>query len=373
MHLAGKAVDAVIARNPNVVADRLGWTTSNFRQETERLISIARLAGLLHDVGHSPFSHTGEQKLFPQGIKHEHYSAAIIRDTEIGDIVDGACKELGFDKDTVASVVAGEFLEPAGFVQEIISSRWDVDKMDYLLRDSYYCGVQYGTFDLNRILNTLTLDTGTQDPGLRLAIEEGGQLALEAFVLARYYMFNQVYFHDVRRAFDLVLTDFMKELLSELEGQPTYPPPGELEKYFKWDDFRVISAASDRKSEELRNPAWRVADRQHPKVVFETPPVPDAGLVRKAQQQLMPGAEKEFPGTKFWLDRAIDHPERFRWDEPPLMIKFTGPPEDWRTFRGQAHALRGLEEVHLVRLYADVRGNNGLEEQVRRFCRQFMA
>ena len=94
--------------------------------------------------------------------------------------------------------------------------------MDYLLRDSLYCGVRYGIYDLDRIIDTVTL---YEDPNgaLRLGIEYGGIHAIEGFILARYFMFTQVYFHSVRRAYDLILTDFIAELLREDTGTGQYP------------------------------------------------------------------------------------------------------------------------------------------------------
>ena len=93
-----------------------------------------------------------------EGSKHEDLSSAIIEQTEIGQIINDACGSLEISSELVAQIITGKATMPEGFVQELISSPYDVDKMDYLLGDSYYCGVQYGRFDLGRILETLTLD-----------------------------------------------------------------------------------------------------------------------------------------------------------------------------------------------------------------------
>ncbi|MCY4624288.1 MAG: HD domain-containing protein [Chloroflexi bacterium] len=373
MHLAGIAVGNLVDRNQDLVEATLQWSTGTTDDEKRRLVLLARLAGLLHDVGHAPFSHTGETKLFAPGDNHESHGAELIRNSEIGRIIenDPECKSHSISRDDVADLVVSKATLSAGFVQELISSPWDVDKMDYLVRDSHYCGVQYGTYDLNRILNTLTLDAEAETGSLKLAIDEGGIHALEAFALARYYMFTQVYFHDVRRAFDLILTDFISELLQTESEHGTYPSTGAIDEYLTWDDNRVLYEARKRADAGKKNLAWRIINRQHPKSVYETIDRPDSGVVRRIERNLLQQARTQYPGVSFWLDKAIDHPERFRLAE--MMVRTDKQPDVWREFRRVSLPLQGLQEIEKFRLYADVRGDEGLEAELRGYCRSLMA
>ena len=83
-------------------------------------------------------------------------------------------------------------------------------------------------------------------------------------------MFTQIYFHDVRRAYDLVLTDFIEELLKDETSDGRYPGTNQIDEYLKWDDHRIFYEAIKRSDGEQKNLAWRIINRQHPKAVYET-------------------------------------------------------------------------------------------------------
>jgi HD superfamily phosphohydrolase len=156
----------------------------------ERLLCLC--AALLHDIGHGPFSHSIESAF---DIRHEKWSCAvIIGDTEVNTIL----KQVSLDfPDKVAAVINKTYEHE--IIVSLISSQMDADRMDYLLRDAYYTGVNYGAYDLERILRVVRPYQG------HIVIKESGMHTVEDYLMSRYQMYWQVYFHPVTRSSEIIL------------------------------------------------------------------------------------------------------------------------------------------------------------------------
>ncbi len=188
-------------------------------------IQNLRFAGLLHDVGHGPFSHLFEEILQKnQKISHEYIGREIIQKTEIGDLI----SRNGFNKESIADIAFG--YSKYQFVNEIISGVLSADIMDYLLRDGYFTGAEHAKIDHKRL--TYSLDVYKN----KLALDKSALVNFETMLISRYQMFKAVYFHKTVRAGEVMLLEAMRLAEDEL-GLSSL----DLDDFLKLTDESVIT------------------------------------------------------------------------------------------------------------------------------------
>ena len=245
MHVAGQIADAL----------------SLWVELTPDQIQEIRLAALLHDVGHGPFSHTFEEVLADKmTATHEDISQRVIMETSIRDVL----TKNGFSPKKMSDFAVGKHSTKPQFMNEIIAGGLSADIMDYLLRDSYFTGGEYGKVDVQRVVDSLRVADRT------LALDNAGLYALEALLLARYEMFKAVYFHRTVRAAELMLVNSMKLADSALHLTDL----SDINEYLEMTDDRILHDLvsldpADSEQKEAKRLAIGFRDRRLVKCVFE--------------------------------------------------------------------------------------------------------
>ncbi len=245
MHVAGQIGES-LARNSAMTADQ---------------IQQVRIAALLHDVGHGPFSHMYDEVLSGTGsISHEDISQRLIMETSIRDIL----SRNGYSAKKMSELAVGRLRTKEPFMNEIIAGSLSADMMDYLPRDSYFTGVEYGKVDAQRVIDSLHVVEG------HLVIDNAALYAFEALLLARYEMFKAVYFHRTVRAAELMLVRSMK-LADDVLGLTDLSDP---ERYLELTDEVVLHnlvmlKPSSPSLKEARRLAVDFRDRNLVKCAFE--------------------------------------------------------------------------------------------------------
>lgn len=257
MHMASRMFDQLARHAPMATAD------------AARLRQTLRLAALFHDLGHAPLSHTTEAFMPPVGqlnlgdwadpnpdrrASHEDYTIKLLIDSDLTRVMNEHFREVGVAPDAVAALVAG--FRPAhiaaGYflgggvdwlpmLQQCVSSELDADRMDYLLRDSYFAGVPYGRYDHEWLIENLR--PVAREGAYLLGIDARASFGFEDYLLSRYHMFMSVYFHHIPIGYEVMLRQFAEEQPSALEL------PADPDAYLHCDDVFLFSALRQADSE----------------------------------------------------------------------------------------------------------------------------
>jgi HD superfamily phosphohydrolase len=238
--------------------------------EEEKL--AAQIAILLHDVGHGPYSHALEGVLMP-GYHHEQISLQMMQELN---------REMHGALDMAINIFTGSY--PKHFLHQLVSGQLDVDRMDYLNRDSFFTGVSEGVIGYDRILTMLTVHDG------RLMVEEKAIYSIEKFLVARRLMYWQVYLHKTVLSAEQMLVKIMeraKEIQADAAGalayflHPEYPAPATLvllDRFAQLDDVDIMMAIKQwrhHKDPVLNLLCGWLLDRQLLKVTLQTTPIGD--------------------------------------------------------------------------------------------------
>jgi HD superfamily phosphohydrolase len=252
MHVASRLFDAVAAR-------------SELPQEVSaRFRSAVRAAVLAHDLGHMPLSHASE-RIAPRRsalrlpswlaapassagharATHEDYTAKLVLDSNLSEIIRSSYRDLSVTPEAIASLITGA-APPGGspflhggvdwfpLLRALVSGELDADRMDYLLRDSFFTGVTYGRYDLDWIVQNL--NPAVKEGRAYLALSRAAAFAFEDFLLSRYHMFLSVYYHHTTVNFDYMLQRYYEEAPGEFEI------PADPEAFLHCDDVALLQA-----------------------------------------------------------------------------------------------------------------------------------
>ena len=311
MHLAGQAFDVIFRDRP---------FTSVHKYKQFRY--CVRMAALLHDVGHGPYSHAvefampklntlpGYESADPSTqAMHEEYTIAILTQTSLAAVIEA---NFDFTAEHVAALVdssrktSDDFFMDKGFnlrplFSQLISSNLDMDRSDYLVRDSVFTGVKYGQVDVSWLHNHLSRTAGFEDE-VCLALHRRALYAFDHFLISRYHMFLMVYFHKKSTALEVMLKEFIQDPTCQ------YRIPSDLDEYLYIDD-------ADLDVHLRKSPisvAQRVVNQDIYKVAFESHGMPEEVDLYNREQVLkeegIPVYSSTMHGSSFSKIKATQAP-----------------------------------------------------------------
>ena len=250
----------------------------------KRLRATLRMATLLHDIGHAPLSHSTESAMptvsalsLPtrfggshqkRQANHEDYAVKAITDSPLSKSFKAITQKFSVDPNCIAELIIGETVDEDYFtieginyfpiLHQMVSGEMDCDRMDYLLRDSYFCGVSYGQFDIDWIIDNL--DCCVIDDVAYLGLNERAIPTFDDFLLGRFHMFLMIYFHYRAVCLEKLLGLYFESCQQE------YTIPADIEEYLHYDDYHLKEVL--RSSQNIW--AQRVIQNDIPQKIFES-------------------------------------------------------------------------------------------------------
>ncbi|MFO0840612.1 MAG: HD domain-containing protein [Phycisphaerae bacterium] len=324
MELAGRVFD-VVTLPENIYHESVrGIVPKRGEIEYGYWRRVLRMAALCHDVGHLPFSHAAEHELLPAGWDHERLTVSILRGVtmeklwneiqkpplnslDIVKLAVGPKKCAAYAKSGALPEEAAKFTDWESILAEIIvGDAFGVDRMDYLLRDSYHAGVAYGRFDYHRLIDTMRIlpksyEQESKEPAL--GVEEGGLHSAESLLLARYFMYTQVYFHPIRRIYDVHLRDFLAAWLKDRREDGRFSTA--IDDHLRVTDNEVMAAILEAARDSAKpghDPARRIVQRDHFHRAYQWNPV-DAKENPAATDLVWDAARSKFGAERVRRDR----------------------------------------------------------------------
>ena len=270
MHLAGIAFDNIF-RN-------FDFSSNDVKA---RLRQAVRLGALLHDIGHGPLSHTTEEvmpnvsalnikaygKIEDRKATHEDYTIKFLTDSSLSKLLQTNFPDI--EPIHIACLIDKNLKSPDDFfvdkgldfrtiLSQMVSSELDVDRMDYLERDAYFCGTNYGKVELSWLLGNLTYHI--VDNRLHLALDQRAVYTFDDFLISRHHMYLMVYFHHKSIIYEEMLTRYLTS------KECTYALPADIEQYIRCTDYQLYEHLSG-----VSNPwAKRISERRPYRMLFET-------------------------------------------------------------------------------------------------------
>jgi HD superfamily phosphohydrolase len=357
VHQADRILHQLRENSRDVLETEFLITDENFQRSRQLL----RLAALLHDVGHAPFSHSGEDLLPLSGdgkkLTHEDMTAKLIRETDIGEKIEAWFSTDGIDREDVIAVSTAfskaRNKKPSAhlsILNEMLTGDLGADRIDYLLRDAYHAGQPSGVFDHDRLIREVRLieappeaapepeiettkkrskargrrpmkmrsrkhrsdtsEDGVKPASFNIGFGEGGWGVAEQMIAARYLMYTGLYFHKTKRIYEIHLTQFLPTALKAFGGRL----PGDVRSYVALSDSviwrEIVAAANDGKHAEHQL-ASRFVRRGHMRLARELILADNSRQVgkRKVPDKLRFSGLDKAVRDKYGLAVTIDSPD----------------------------------------------------------------